>query len=143
MISELRKAGYHVGLISNGIQTITDILRRRLNADYCISHTMQYDREVATGNILTAPALSHFAGCDMHPCCRRNILVHFHERMGIRPDQILAIGGDQHDTCLLQAAGYSIGFQSNTTDVHHAATRYFSSSLDEIFPIIRQNPGKN
>ena len=138
IVSELRGAGYRVGLISDGFQTIADIVRRRVMADFSISHIMKYHRDLATGHILPAPAMFHSSGCRMHSFCRSNILVHVCERMGARPDQTLVIGGGRQDACLLRAAGRSLGFQPETIDVRDAAELTCGATLHDLLPEIRE-----
>jgi glucosyl-3-phosphoglycerate synthase len=138
IVTGLHGAGYRVGLISNGFQTIADIIRRRILADFSITNVMKYHQEIATGNIIPAPAMSHPSGCHLHSFCRKNILAHVCERMLTRPEQVLVIGGGRHDTCLLRAAGRSIGFQPETIDVRDAAEVTCSTTLGDLLPEVRK-----
>ncbi len=138
VVSELRSAGYRVGLISDGFQTITDIVRRRIAADFSIAHVMKYREETATGQILPAPAMFHSSGCAMHSFCRKNILAHICDSMGTRPDQIFFVGGGRNDACLLRASGRSLAFLPETIDVRDAAEMTFSTALVDILPEIRK-----
>jgi phosphoserine phosphatase len=137
LVSELRGAGYQVILMSDGFHTIADVLRRRLNADWCIAHALKFDGEIATGKFVPSPAMIHSEGCRLHSLCRENILAHLSERMNIHPQRILVIGGGRQDACLLQAAGRSIGFQPETHETREAATTIVDSTLEHVLPEIR------
>jgi phosphoserine phosphatase len=73
----------------------------------------------------------HTSGCGVHDHCKVNVLRHLTERLGLSPEQILAVGDGENDVCMLKSAGYSVAFQPKTRNVR-AAARHTASRMDEV-----------
>lgn len=128
----LRKAGFHVGIITHSFAAASEIVRRRVFADFSIGHLMKYHHGFATGRLMLSPAMFHPQGCPRHACCKRNAMVHLMERLQLSPEQILAIGNSENDICLLEAAGRSVAIHPTTDKVRAAAARVVDGDLTEI-----------
>jgi glucosyl-3-phosphoglycerate synthase len=135
-VSRLRCAGYRVGLISDSFHAITDIVRHRVSADFCIAHAMIFQDGIATGHIVSSPIMYHSDGCRLHALCRSNALLHLYERMESQPAQILAVGSGRADACMLRAAGQAIGFHPETIDVRDASDIVSCADLADLLPEI-------
>jgi glucosyl-3-phosphoglycerate synthase len=61
-VNRMRRAGFMVGVISDGWFVAADIVRRRLFADFALANLLQFDSEVCTGEIRTNPAFLPPAG---------------------------------------------------------------------------------
>lgn len=132
----LRKSGYRVGVVSDSFFTATEIVRRRVFADFSIAHLMKFRRGVASGDITLCPAMSHSAGCPEHNLCKRNVLLHLCEQFGLKADHVLAVGDGEPDACMLAAAGISVAFEPKTDTVRTAAQHVLSGSLLEILRLV-------
>lgn len=53
----LRKLGYQVGIVSDSFWVATEIIRRRVFADFSIAHLMKFRRGIATGSVTLSPAM--------------------------------------------------------------------------------------
>jgi phosphoserine phosphatase len=90
---------------------------------------MRFRDGVATGEVTLAPAMRHPSGCPDHSLCKRNILLHFVEHLGIPPERMLAVGDGEVDVCLLRSAGRSFAFEPKSPAVGAAANRILHGSL--------------
>lgn len=128
----LRRAGYRVGVVSDSYHLATEILRRRVFADFSIANLMRFRGGVASGELTLAPAFFHAAGCPEHEICKRNVLEHLFERFHLSAAAVVAIGDNVNDVCLLRAAGTSIAFEPKTPEVAAAAQLVVTGSLVKI-----------
>lgn len=110
----LRKAGYVVGIITDSYRIAAEVIRRRVFADFTISHVLTFRNDRATGGITLCPSMRHPSGCDHHALCKVNVLHHLRDEVGISPARIIAVGDSSNDVCLLHAAGRSVAFEPKT-----------------------------
>lgn len=132
LIIELRKSGYRVGVVSDSFFVATEIVRRRVFADFSIGHLKRFRRGVATGDVMLSPAMHHPNGCRLHTLCKANVLLHVCEQLGLGAEQVLAIGDGEPDRCMLSAAGMSVAFQPKHESVRQAARHTVDGNLLEI-----------
>ena len=142
----LRRRGYRVGILSDGYQIVTDIVRRRVSADFSIGTLMHFRNGKATGQITHSPMFRHRRGCRRHRICKTNALLHMQERLAIPPVQVLAVGDGENDVCLLRDAGLGIGFEPKADSVREAAARIIYGDLRQVLhlaPLLTQTrPGE-
>jgi len=136
VIINLRKRGYRVGIVSDSYFVATEIVRRRVFADFSIAHLLKFRRGIATGDVVISPAMQHTAGCPMHQVCKHNVLLHFCERFGLGAADVLAVGDGEPDICMLQTAGISVAFEPKSEAVHQAATHVLTDSLLGILNLV-------
>jgi glucosyl-3-phosphoglycerate synthase len=133
----LRKAGFQVGIITDAYWVASEIVRRRVFADFSIGHHMKFYDGMATGKLTFSPAMLHAEGCPHHVCCKRNAMVHLMDRLGIGPEQVLAVGDSDNDICLLEAAGRSVAFRPVTEQVRNAAKCVVRGELTEVVAMMQ------
>jgi HAD superfamily phosphoserine phosphatase-like hydrolase len=134
----LRKAGYLVGVVTDSYRVAAETIRRRVFADFAISHVMKFRHEKASGRITLSPAMSHPKGCQKHRLCKLNVLQHFLDELGISPEKVLAVGDSENDICLLEASGTSVAFQPKQTAVGKAANHVLEDDLRGVLRLIGQ-----
>jgi phosphoserine phosphatase len=78
MVVNLRKDGYRVGIVSEGLDLIAEIIRRRVFADFSVGHHLYFHGGRATGAITEAP---------------QPLLIHLADHLAIRPEHIVTVGG--------------------------------------------------
>jgi glucosyl-3-phosphoglycerate synthase len=132
VVIALRKAGYRVGIVSDSFRVATEIVRRRVFADFSIAHVMRFQKGVATGEAMISPAMRHESGCKQHDICKMNVLLHVCEHLGLSPDKVIAIGDSDPDACMIKAAGTGIAFQPKTKTFEASAHHVFQDNLMEI-----------
>lgn len=132
----LRKAGYLVGVVTDSYRMAAETVRRRVFADFTISHVMKFRGEKATGRITLSPAMRHPKGCREHRLCKLNVLRHLLAEVGIGPERVLAAGDSDNDICLLRAAGTSVAFQPKSPAVRDAAKHVIEHDLRGILELL-------
>jgi len=139
-IIQLRKLGFTVGIVSDSYRVATDIIRRRVFADFSLANIIRFEDGVATTRLSLSPLLAHPAGCQLHSHCKLNSLLHLKERFEIEEEQILAVGDGMNDTCMLRAAGLSVAFEPKSAVVSEAAQFVVRDDLSEILKLV-ENKG--
>ena len=132
LIVRLRSRGYRVGIISDSYFVATEIIRRRVFADFSIAHLMRFREGVATGRVTVSSAMRHPFGCREHVVCKQNALLHLGQQLQITPDRILAVGDGLPDCCMFAAAGVSFAFQPKSPEVANAADFVIHDNLLQI-----------
>ncbi|PYJ01993.1 MAG: hypothetical protein DME25_17110, partial [Verrucomicrobia bacterium] len=110
----LRKAGFRVGVVTDSFDTASEIVRRRVFADFSFANLMKFRNGHATGQLTLAPAMVHPHGCRAHRHCKANVMLHLIEKLGIGRECVLAVGDGENDRCMLRQAGCSVAFQPKT-----------------------------
>ena len=132
----LRKAGYLVGVVTDSYRVAAETVRRRVFADFAISHVMKFHREKATGRLTLSPAMQHPKGCPKHRLCKLNVLQHLLEELGIGSERVLAVGDSDNDICLLHAAGMAVAFQPKTPAVRDSAKHVVNGDLRGVLRLL-------
>jgi glucosyl-3-phosphoglycerate synthase len=132
LVVGLRKAGYRVGVVTDSYHIAADIVRRRVFADFTVAHVMKMRDEVATGELVLSPAMSHERGCKQHSFCKANVLLHLSERTGVQVADFLTIGDGFNDVCMLKKAGISFAVNTKLAEVRSAARNVITGCLTQI-----------
>lgn len=141
-VVELRKTGYLVGVVTDSYRIAAEIIRRRVFADFVISHVMKFHGEKATGRLTLSPAMRHVSGCREHRLCKLNVLRHLLDELGITAEQVLVVGDSDNDVCLLRAAGISVAFQPKTPAVRDAARYVVRDDLRGVLRLLGEPVSK-
>ena len=132
----LRKAGYRVGIVSDSFRVATEIVRRRVFADFSLAHMNHFHKGAATGEVTLSNAMMHEAGCKLHGMCKMNVLLHVCKHLGLSQDCVIAVGDSDPDACMLRAAGLGIAFQPKTKTFEAAALHVYHDNLLEILEAV-------
>lgn len=131
----LRKLGYLVGIVSDSYHIATEIVRRRVFADFALSNVVEFRKGKATGQITLAPSMrAGRAGPRGYD--KLNALRFLTKRMNVLPRNIVAVGDGENDIGMFRAAGLSIAFQPKSERVRRAAKKVISGSLDQILQFV-------
>jgi len=128
----LRKLGYQAGIITDSYSVASEIVRRRVFADFSIAHHIKFHHGICTGRLTFSPAMFHAQGCPKHIYCKRNAMVHLMNKLGIGPQHVLAVGDSENDICMLEAAGRSVAIRPTTQRVRDAAKCVVWGELTEV-----------
>ena len=134
----LRSLGYKVGIITDSYLVVSEIVRRRVFADFSIANLMRFQDRLATGQFVPSPFYSHPHGRQEHRHCKLNALRHFTEGLELSPLQFLAVGDGLNDVCLLRAAGLSVAFQPKHRTVIEAADHVLYEDLSLLPELARE-----
>ncbi|MFN7138894.1 MAG: glycosyltransferase, partial [Limisphaerales bacterium] len=62
----LRKAGFRVCIVTDSFHIASEIVRRRVFADFSFANLMRFKNGKATGRVTLAPGMVHPEGCKVH-----------------------------------------------------------------------------
>lgn len=128
-VVELKRRGYRVGIVSDSFRIATEVVRRRVFADFSVAHLLRFAGGRATGQLTISPLLVDAEGCRQHKICKSNLLLHLWQRLGLSPFATVAVGDGPEDECMLRAVGMSVAFEPKAPWVSKAATHRLEGSL--------------
>jgi glucosyl-3-phosphoglycerate synthase len=134
----LRRAGYVVGIVTDSFQVAAETVRRRVFADFSVSHMMQFRHRMATGDVVLAPAMLDPRGCPEHECCKSNVVRHLRSTAGLEIARSVAVGDGDNDVCMLRAMGVSVAFRPRSEAVEAAAGYQVWDSLTGVLDILKR-----
>lgn len=135
LVVGLRKRGYAVGIVSDSYYIATEVVRRRVFADFSIAHLLHFQNGLATGNVTISPAMKHVNGCQVHEVCKNNVLHHLNEYCQYMP-RIVAIGDNDGDACMLRAADLGIAFEPKTRLVSRSANHVLRGNIASALEVV-------
>jgi glucosyl-3-phosphoglycerate synthase len=104
-VNSLRRAGFMVGLISDSYFIATEVMRRRIFADFALAHTLQFDAEVCSGQLRLNPAFVAHSGDPGPPICKSHVVRRLREDRVVPPvSEVWAVGDNVNDLGMLRAA---------------------------------------
>jgi glucosyl-3-phosphoglycerate synthase len=132
----LRKLGYLVGIVTDSYRIAAETVRRRVFADFVISHVMKFHNDKASGRLTIAPAMMSPRSCRKHKLCKLNVLRHLISEADIAIENVLAVGDSDNDACMLELAGESIAFNPKSQLVRDSASYIVRDDLRNILPLL-------
>lgn len=139
VMTGLRRAGYRTGIVSDSYFLATEIVRRRVFADFSVAHLMRFRNGAATGDVTLSPAMLHPHGCLRHRRCKLNVLMHLCDQFDVAPSSVICVGDSDPDICMLREAGISVAFEPKSEAVQAAATHMLTGSLSGILDLIDED----
>ena len=103
MLQRLQAAGIRTLLVSGGFTFFTDRLKVRLGLDYAAANTL----EIVDGK-LTGKVLGEIIGAQG----KADVLKRVRDELGLRREQVIAIGDGANDLQMLAEAGVSIAYHA-------------------------------
>lgn len=101
LTNSLRQAGVTCVLVSGGFTSFTKVIAEQLGFNYHHGNVLEIDGEQLTGKVLP-PILDSNA--------KRDYLHLYIEKLGLQPEEVLAIGDGANDLFMLREAGLGIGY---------------------------------
>jgi phosphoserine phosphatase len=133
----LRKLGYRVGIVTDSFFVASEIVRRRVFADFSVAHVLRFRNGKATGEITLSQAMApHPQGCAEHRLCKLNVLRHLTGDAGFKSNEVVAVGDSENDVCLLRAASSSFTFRPKSEQVRATARYIIDGALSDLLAFI-------
>ncbi|WP_284620270.1 glycosyltransferase [Aquabacterium humicola] len=102
-IKRLRRAGWLVGVVSDGFFVSTDIVRRRVFADFAMAHFIAFGAQICTGLERLNPAFVHGDHPQPDAIDKANVIRHLRDQVP-RAARIVMVGAGTHDRAMLALA---------------------------------------
>ncbi|BCT67054.1 phosphoserine phosphatase SerB [Nitrosospira sp. NRS527] len=103
MLQRMKSAGLRSMVISGGFTFFTDRIKTKLNLDYAAANKL----EIADGK-LTGKVLGEIIGASG----KAEVLKSVREKLGLRREQVIAIGDGANDLKMMEEAGVSIAYHA-------------------------------
>jgi phosphoserine phosphatase len=103
MLERMKSAGLKSMVISGGFTFFTDRIKTKLNLDYAAANKL----EIADGK-LTGKVMGEIIGASG----KAEVLKSVREKLGLRREQVIAIGDGANDLKMMEEAGVSIAYHA-------------------------------
>lgn len=113
MLQRLHAAGASSLLISGGFNYFTHRLQERLNLTHTVANTLEIIDGRLTGKVV---------GDIVDASAKLHNLLHWREKLGLRPEQVIALGDGANDLKMLGEAGIGIAYHAKP--IVRAQARY-------------------
>jgi len=123
MLQRMKSAGVRTMVISGGFTFFTDKIKTKLGFDYAAANTL----EIAEGK-LTGKVLGEIIGAQG----KADVLRRVCEELGLKRDQVIAIGDGANDLKMLAEAGISIAYHAKTIVQEQATYAINHVGLDGV-----------
>lgn len=139
VISELKKRGYLIGIISDSYDCITNHIKNILGMDFSLSNELEFSKSICTGEIKIPSFLfNNSKSICKHPLCKTNALLSILEKYNIPKENCITIGDSMNDLCMIKEAGLGIAFCSKDELINHHADIVISKpSFSELLNLAK------
>ena len=132
-VKAMKRQGFMVGVISDAYYVAADIIRKRIFADFAMAHSIKFQHDICTGEILINPDFFFDSNRpDNHPCKSHVVKRFMSGAHQPKFQQVCVIGSASNDLSMLLLADHSYVLDPNT-DVFKGHGRIERvQSLDEV-----------
>ncbi len=128
MLQKLKIAGLKTMVISGGFTFFTDRIKAQLELDYAIANTLEIENEKLTGKV---------AGEIIGAQGKAEALKQIRDELGLKRDQVIAVGDGANDLNMLAEAGISIAYHAKPIVQQQATYSINHVGLDGIINLFR------
>lgn len=123
LIAAAQKAGLRTAILSGGFTYFTERLRIELGLDFTTSNEL----EIAGGKLT-----GHVIGTIVDAKVKAERLAKLRDQLGLKPEQVIAVGDGANDIPMLQSAGLSVAYRAKPATREKASVSLNFSGLDGI-----------
>lgn len=127
----LRKQGYRVGIISDSYFMATEVIRKRVFADFSVANLLHFRKGAASGEVTISPLMQINRGCKKHTFCKSNFIEYVNRNSEEAP-HFVSIGNGLNDICLFKASQKSYAIFPDNEKVVLAASKQLATLSDLI-----------
>jgi len=122
IITNLKKQGYIIGIISDSYDCITNHLKNKFGFDFTISNELEFSKSMATGEVkIPSLFLTDDKSQCKHDYCKLNAMLNVCDKYGVDLKNTLVIGDGENDICMLKKAGIGVSFCASSPLVDSVA----------------------
>lgn len=127
MLAELKKHGIKTLLVSGGFLFFTERLKPRLGLDYTHANTLEIVDGKLTGRVL---------GEILDAKGKADWLVKMRDELGLKPEQVIAMGDGANDLKMMEEAGVSIAYHAKPVVREQASYAFNFIGLDGLIKLL-------
>jgi len=122
--AELKKRDYIIGIISDSYREVTEVIGKKIQADFWLANELCYESDVLTGDVLI-PSYFHYSDDSTckHQVCKTNALRHASKKYGVPFGNCIVVGDGDNDVCMIRHAGMGVAFCSTSSLLSKTANR--------------------
>lgn len=134
-VMALKRSGFTVGIVTDSYFVASEIVRRRVFADFSVANLLHFKAGRCTGEFVAGEAFSHPDGCAEHRSCKWNAMRHLVDRLGIDARRVIAVGDGLNDVCMLREASASFAYRPKH-DLVRAAAQVVLDELSQVLDFV-------
>ena len=123
MLAAMKRNSIKTMLVSGGFVFFTERLKQRLGLDYALANTLEIDNGKLTGSVL---------GDIVDAQGKADALLSVRQTLGLRPDQVIAMGDGANDLKMMAHAGMSVAYHAKPVVREQASVALNFVGLDGI-----------
>lgn len=127
LISTLKSLGYKTAILSGGFQYFAEYLQTKLGIDEVHANILDVENGVVTGEV---------QGHIVDGARKAFLLTQLAEKMGISPEQAIAVGDGANDLPMLSIAGLGVAFRAKPLVRQNANQAISSVGLDGVLYLL-------
>jgi phosphoserine phosphatase SerB len=137
IVTELKKRGYIVGIITDSYDCIANHIKNKLGMDFTLSNELEFSKGICTGEVKIPSFLyNNPKSICRHTLCKTNALISILEKYDIKMENTITIGDSNNDLCMIKEAGMGIAFCSREELLNHHADLVISEpSFAELLEV--------
>ncbi|MDW5444871.1 phosphoserine phosphatase SerB [Polaromonas sp. SM01] len=132
LVHACKAAGMKVLLVSGGFTFFADRIRDELGIDYTRANVLEVENGLLTGRLVDQPWGDICDGAE-----KRKMLLETCEKLGIRPDQTIAVGDGANDLPMMGVAGLSVAYHAKPKVREQAMVAINAGGLDRLLEVVR------
>lgn len=132
LVAACKQAGLKVLLVSGGFTYFADHVQQLLGIDYTRSNVLEIAHGVLTGRMVDQPWGDICDGAE-----KQRMLLQTCARLGISPQQAIAMGDGANDLPMMGSAGLSVAYHAKPKVREQARVAINSGGLDRLLEILR------
>lgn len=134
VVTELKKRGYVVGIISDSYDVVTNHIKTKIGADFSLANELEFSKSVATGEVkLPSFFFNHTESLCKHAMCKTNAVQHILKHYNIDINNAIAVGDGENDLCMIKHVGVGVSFCSSNELLNYLADRQITTpGFEEI-----------
>jgi glucosyl-3-phosphoglycerate synthase len=138
IIKVYKNNGYVCGIISDSYDCITNHIVNKFDLDFSIANELEFSNSIATGEVKIPSVFikTKESNCN-HDFCKSNAMREVSHRYNIDVKNIIAVGDNENDVCMIKDCGIGVAFCSSNETLNLVASkiiseRRFTSLIDFI-----------
>jgi len=128
LLAYLKQSGVKLALVSGGFTFFTDKLKQRLDLDYTLSNVLGVEKGYLTGKV---------EGDIVGAQAKADLLVELTQELGLRRDQVIAVGDGANDLTMMAEAGLSVAYHAKPAVQAATHVQLNVSGLDAVVHLLK------